>query len=136
MPDELAEDLVRTMNEVARAARADGASARRKSARCAQQFQVDIDRYKGLKAELANRSIARGARAIDQPRPELPKPPAPRSVAAKSATTSSATCTTGTTNSCAMRSPGCTFIRLAAAIPAGHHQRALIIRIDQAREIA
>lgn len=54
MPDELAADIVRTMNEVS-AQRAQMAERQAEERTVREQFQVDIERYKGLKAKLANR---------------------------------------------------------------------------------
>lgn len=54
MPDELAADIVRTMNEVS-AQRAQMAERQAEERTVREQFQVDIDRYKRLKAKLANR---------------------------------------------------------------------------------
>ena len=53
MPDELAEDLVRTMKEVA-AQRAQMAERMAEERSLRQQFQVDIDRYKKLKTQLVS----------------------------------------------------------------------------------
>jgi hypothetical protein len=53
MPDELAQDLVRTMKEVA-AQRAQMAERMAEERALREQFQVDIDRYKFLKSRVAS----------------------------------------------------------------------------------
>ena len=128
-PMTLAENLVRTLNEL-----------RQQTAALAATKRAGEGSARGSSTPTssATASCTPSTRSsVDgQCRPEWPKPPAPRSDAANSSTISSSTCTTGTTTSCAMRSPGLDRERLRAAVPARHHQLSLVVRVDQPDEVA
>ena len=66
----------------------------------------------------------------------LPNPPVARSLASNASTTRKAACATGTITSCASRSSGCSVNGSRAAVPAAHHQRALVVGVDQADQVA
>ena len=132
MPDDLAENLVRTVNELREQS---NALSRREPAGERSAHAVP-GRHRALPRAAHHPHAVSGPLARCQCRPECPKPPAPRCDAAKSSTTSSSTCTTGTTTSCAMRSPGRMVNGSRAAIPARHHELSLVVRIDEPDEVA
>jgi hypothetical protein len=68
-------------------------------------------------------------------RPVLPNPPSARALASKLSTTRKRACATGTIT---RREPveRVQHERFVSAIPAAHHQRALVVGVDQSRQVA
>ncbi len=117
MPDDLAEELVRTANE-ARNQREALDAKRKEQAEMRAQFEADIAALPGADREIplltrpaasmpaASVQSRRTIRAAASPLAGVAKAAFPTGTGGEIRTISSATCTTGTTTSCAMRSPG------------------------------
>ncbi len=88
MPDDLAEQMVHTLNDI-RSQKAALNTSMEEEAKTQSQFQSGHRPLQGIARRPGGDSLS----GVRQPRPECPKPPAPRALTAKSSTTSSATCT-------------------------------------------
>ena len=129
MPDDLAENLVRTVNEMRQQSAALTAKSEeektcarsstptsRATASCTPSTRSRRANFSSCRSGRSRRR--RGRLAAKSPPPPAPPAPPARPPAAR----------------CAR--PGCTVKALRAAIPAGHHQLPLVIRVDQADQIA